>query len=234
DDAGLLQLRAAPRSLPGGALVSLRAGDALDHHAALLRQHVHDPAGPAAVLAAHHLDLVVLLDLDPWHDLQHLRRERDDLHEPFLTELPRHRPEDAGPPRVLLLVDQHDRVVVELDVGAVLPPTLLRGTHHDTLHDLTLLHRAARQRVLHRTHDDVAEARVSTARPTEDTDHQDLLGPRVVRDPAPRLLLDHLAFSTTSTTRQRFVFDNGRVSMRRTVSPTCASPASSCATSFRE
>src|SRR5262249_8502972 len=39
----------------------------------------------------------------------------------------------------------------------------------------------------------------------------------------------YLARSTTSTTRQRLVFDSGRVSMIRTRSPTCASPASSYA-----
>ena len=41
-----------------------------------------------------------------------------------------------------------------------------------------------------------------------------------------------LPVSTISTTRQRFDFDSGRVSITRTVSPTCASFASSCAASF--
>src|SRR4029078_1652362 len=63
---------------------------------------------------------------------------------------------------------------------------------------------------------------------------QDLLGPRVVRDLAARLLLNHLARSTISTTRQRLLLLIGRVSITRTVSPTCASLASSCVASLEE
>src|SRR6059036_2645675 len=42
----------------------------------------------------------------------------------------------------------------------------------------------------------------------------------------------YLALSTISTTRHRLVLDSGRVSEMRTVSPTCASLASSCALSL--
>src|SRR5262249_11716755 len=168
------------------------------------------------------------------HDLQHLRRERDDLHEALLTELPGHRPEDARAPRVALIVDQHDRVLVELDVGAVRAPAFLRRPHHDRLHHLTLLHAAAGKGVLHRRHDDVADARVPPARAAQHADAQELPGSRVVRDLAARLLLDHLALSTTSTKRQRFVLESGRVSTMRTRSPTCAVFSSSCAVSFVE
>src|SRR5207237_8594801 len=130
-------------------------------------------------------------------------------------------PEDAGPARVALLVDQDDGVVVELDVGAVGTPALLRGPHHDGPHDLTFLHASAGQRVLDRAHDDVAQARVPPARPTEHADAEHLAGARVVRHSTPRLLLDHrpslpslrpralacsrahLARSTTSPPRHR-------------------------------
>ena len=46
-----------------------------------------------------------------------------------------------------------------------------------------------------------------------------------------RLVLDHLARSRTSTRRQRFVRDSGRLSTTRTRSPSCASLRSSCACS---
>src|SRR5438477_361024 len=44
----------------------------------------------------------------------------------------------------------------------------------------------------------------------------------------------YFARSMTSTTRQRFDLESGRVSTIRTVSPRCASPASSCALSLVE
>src|SRR6185436_13753622 len=63
--------------------------------------------------------------------LQHLRSQRDDLHEPLLAELPGHRPEDPRSTGVALLVDQHHGVVVEADVGAIGPAPLLRRADHD-------------------------------------------------------------------------------------------------------
>src|SRR5919204_4225203 len=65
----------------------------------------------------------------------HLRRQRDDLHELLLAQLARHRPEDARRPRLALLVDDHDRVLVEPDVAAVLAPGLLRRAHHHRARD---------------------------------------------------------------------------------------------------
>src|SRR5258706_11608797 len=49
-----------------------------------------------------------------------LRRERDDLHVLLLAQLARHGTEDAGRPGLPGVVDQHRRVLVEADVGAVL------------------------------------------------------------------------------------------------------------------
>src|SRR5439155_17678896 len=165
---------------------------------------------------------------------QHLGSQRDDLHESLLPELSRHRTEDPGAPWVLLFVDQYNSVVVELDVRTVRPTAFLGRSHDDSLHHLALLHPTAGERVLHRTHDDVAHAGVSAPRAAQHPDHQDLFGPRVVRHSAPALRLDHLAFSTTSTTRHRLVFESGRVSMIRTVSPSAAPNDSSCALSLVE
>src|SRR5262245_36522523 len=165
---------------------------------------------------------------------QHLRSQRDDLHEASLAKLPRHRPEDAGPARVLRVGRQdHDRVVVEPDVGAVGATALLGGANDDGLDDLALLDRAAGQRVLHRPDDDVPHVRVPAGAAAEHANHEDLLRPGVVRHLAARFLLDHyLALSTTSTTRQRLLLDIGRVSTTRTKSPTVASFCSSWAASL--
>src|SRR5262245_2821969 len=51
--------------------------------------------------------------------LQHLRCERNDLHEPALTQLARDRSEHARADRLPLVVDQHRRVAIEADVAAV-------------------------------------------------------------------------------------------------------------------
>src|SRR4029450_13403034 len=58
--------------------------------------------------------------------LQDLRCEGDDLHIALVPGPPGHRPEDPRPPRVPRIGRQQDhRVVVEPDVRAVGPPTLL-------------------------------------------------------------------------------------------------------------
>src|SRR5207245_3790949 len=123
--------------------------------------------------------------------LQHLRGERDDLHEPLLPQLPGHGPEDARPSGVSLLVDEHHGVLVELDIRAVGPAALLGGAHHHGPHHVALLDPAPGQCILDRGHDDVADARVPPPGTAQDAYAQDLLGSRVVRDLAPGLLLNH-------------------------------------------
>src|SRR5437879_5857489 len=162
-----------------------------------------------------------------------LRRQRHDLHEPFLPQLAAHRPEDARRPRLPLVGDEHGGVLVEADVGAILALGLLGRPHDDRPRHLALLDLAGGDGRLDRDHDDVPEAAVAALGPAEHADHEGGARPRVVRDPDDRFLLDHArlpyrARSTISTTRHRLVFDKGRVSAMRTVSPALA-PSSSCA-----
>src|SRR6186997_1754636 len=49
---------------------------------------------------------------------EHLRGERDDAHEAPVTQLTADRAEDARAAGLVLLVDQHRRVLVEADVAA--------------------------------------------------------------------------------------------------------------------
>src|SRR6185437_4795587 len=161
--------------------------------------------------------------------LQHLRRERDDLHIPLLAQLAGDGSEDAGGPRLAVVGDQDGGVLVEPDVGAVLAPGLLGRPHDDRPGHVALLHLAGGDGILDRHHHDVAQAGVAAFAAAQHADDERAPGARVVRDPENRFLLDHgyLALSTTSVTRQRTVFASGRVSMRRTVSPAraAASPA---------
>src|SRR5215210_5293498 len=157
--------------------------------------------------------------------LEHLRGERDDLHEVAVAQLAGHGAEDARAARVVAVVDQHGGVLVEGDVRAVVAAELLLRADHHGGHDLALLDGAD---------DDVAHARVAPVAAAAHADAEHLAGARVVRHLEPRLLLDHLARSSTSTRRQRFVRLSGRLSTTRTVSPMCASLFSSCACSVDE
>src|SRR5829696_7244508 len=165
---------------------------------------------------------------------EHLRRERDDLHEVALAQLAGDRTEDAGAARIVLRVDDDGGVLVEADVRAVLAPVGLLGPDDDRRDDLALLDGPLRARLLDGRDDDVADAGVAPARAAAHADAQDLAGARVVGDLETRLVLDHRARSTTSTRRQRLRRDSGRDSRTMTVSPACASLLSSCACSVVE
>src|SRR5690349_368123 len=167
-----------------------------------------------------------------------LRRERHDLHESLLAQLPSHRPEDAGRAGLALVRDEHRGVLVEPDIGAVLALGLFGRAHDHRSRHLALLDLAGGDRVLDRHDHDVAEPGVATLGPAEHADHERPPGARVVGDLEDRLLLHHgplplryFARSTISTTRHRLVLDNGRVSTIRTVSPAlapCSSWAATC------
>src|SRR5581483_2642915 len=110
----------------------------------------------------------------PWPLLYDFWRERDDLHVVLLAQLTRHRAEDAGAARVLLIAQDHRGVLVEADVGAIRPPVLLRHAHDHGAHHIALLHRSPRLRRLHRGDDDVAHTRIAPAGAAGDEDAHDL------------------------------------------------------------
>src|SRR3954451_18780914 len=118
---------------------------------------------------------------------EHLRCQRDDLHELLVAQLAADRAEDAGAPRLVVRLDQHGGVLVEPDVAAVRAALLLGGADHDRLDDVALLDGGTRNRVLDRGDDDAADARVATRRTAEHPDAQDLLGTGVVGDAQSRL-----------------------------------------------
>src|SRR4051794_23753966 len=217
------------------ALVALLDVEAVDVDLLVLAVHADDAAGLAAVLAADDDDLVVAADLQlgalALHELEHLRGERDDLHEPAVAQLAGHRPEDARAARVVGLVDDHRGVLVEADVRAVVAAEGLLRAHDDRADDLALLDRALRRRLLDRRGDDVTDAGIAALVPAHDADAEDLARAGVVGHAQPRLVLDHFARSSTSIRRQRFVRESGRASTTRTRSPSLASLFSSWACS---
>src|SRR5512140_856617 len=122
---------------------------------------------------------------------EHLRRERDDLHVLLLAQFARHGTEDTGRLWLALVVDEDGGILVEPDVGPVLPTDLLRGAHDDRLEHLALLHLAGRDRVLDGHDHAIAERRIAPPGPAQHADHQRLSGAGIVRDLDDTFLLYH-------------------------------------------
>src|SRR5690606_30535794 len=123
--------------------------------------------------------------------LQHFRSQGHDPHKIPLPQFPGHRPEDARPARVALLVDDDGSVLIKPDRGAVGPPHRLGGAHHHRLHDVALLDHAAGRGLFDRRHDHIADPRVAAAAAAQHANAQQLFGAGVVRHLEPRLLLNH-------------------------------------------
>src|SRR5258708_465549 len=121
----------------------------------------------------------------------HLRRERDDLHEPLVAQLAPYRSENAGRARLALIGDEHRGVLVETDVGAIFALGLLGRAYDHRLHHLALFDLAGGNGVLDRHDDDVAQPRVAALGPAEHADHERSPRARVVRDLENRFLLYH-------------------------------------------
>src|SRR5262249_11058972 len=142
------------------------------------------------------------------------------------------RPEDAGPDRLVLLVDEDGGVAVELDEAAIGPRELALGPYDHRARDLALLHLRARNRLADRHDDHVAHRGVATARAAEHLDAEHLLRAAVVGNVEDRGLLDHDAASAWVTVRkyrQRLVREIGRDSTISITSPTLHTFFSSCA-----
>src|SRR5580765_213561 len=197
-DRGLLDNQTTGAGTAGGLAGLGVPGDpvdALDEDALGLGVDGDDLARGALAGPTEDLDGVALLDLHlrclGRHESEHLRRQRDDLHELLVAQLAAHRAEDAGAPGVTVALEDHCGVLVELDVAAIGTATFLRRAHDDRLDDVALLDVAAGDGVLHRGDDRVADTGIPSTRATENTDAQDLLGTGVVGDTQSRLLLDH-------------------------------------------
>src|SRR5665647_3376508 len=187
------------RTAAGGASLGMTRHlvDALDQHTLGVEIDRDDPALLAAVAAVllrsttDDLYEVTLLDFHLGHGLQHLRGERDDLHELLLAQLATDGPEDAGTARVAIGLEDDGGVLVKLYVRAVGTTTFLGRPNDDRLDDVTLLDGATGNGVLDGGDDNVNDAGVGTTGTTENTDAKNFLGTGVVGDTQSRLLLDH-------------------------------------------
>src|SRR5690606_7474042 len=163
-------------------------------HDDLVAEHAHHVARLALVATRDDDHLVALLDSIshcPVLRSQHFGSERDDLHELLGTQFAGHRPEDARADRFLLVVEQHRRIAVEADQRTIRATHALAGAHHDGVVDLALLDLAARDRVLDRYLDDVANRGVAALGAAEHLDAHHFLGTGVVGHVEVALHLDH-------------------------------------------
>src|SRR5260221_10653658 len=140
----------------------------------------------------------------PW--LEHLRCERDDLHEVLLAQLASNRSEDAGPARVALVVDDHGGVLVERDRRAVVAAERLLRPNDDRAHDLALLDRALRGRRHYVADDDVADARVAAVMAARHPGGEQLAGAGGVGQLWQGRPLGHLLARPTHAHSQLLVF----------------------------
>src|SRR5688572_16878332 len=104
---------------------------------------------------------------------QYLGCERHDLHEPLGAQLARHGSEDARANRLELVGQQHRGVRVEAQHRTIGAAHATLGAYHHGVVYLALLDLAARDRVLDRHLDDVADLRITAAGAAEHLDaHQ--------------------------------------------------------------
>src|SRR6478736_7526974 len=95
---------------------------------------------------------------------EHLRRQRDDLHELLVAQLAAHRAEDARATGLPVVLEDHGGVLVELDVRTVGTARGLDRADDDGLDHIALLDVSARDRVLDGRDDRVTEACVAALR----------------------------------------------------------------------
>src|SRR5438067_7695454 len=134
--------------------------------------------------------------LAPAYISNDLGSERNDLHELPLAQLAGHRSEDARAHRLVLIVDQHRSVVIELDVGAIATAKLLHGADDDCFDHGALLDRSIGRGFFDRGGDDVADAGVFAGRRAADhLDRRNLLRAGVVRDVQDCSHLNHCRIS---------------------------------------
>src|SRR5262245_1880508 len=123
--------------------------------------------------------------------LEHFRSERDDLHELRRAQLASDRPENARADRLELVRQKHRGVAVEADQRAVGSAQAVPRAHDDRVVHLALLDAPARNRVLDRDLDDVADLRVAALRAAEHPDTHQAACAAIVRGIQHGLGLDH-------------------------------------------
>src|SRR5690606_16653151 len=121
--------------------------------------------------------------------LHNLRSQRDDLHKLLFAEFARDGSEDTGAARFFLIVDNDGRVFGEAHGRAVFAAGGFPRPHDDGAADFRFFHGTARNGILDRADDNVADAGVAAFGAAEDTEAHHAFGARVVGHVQPRVFL---------------------------------------------
>src|SRR5210317_689827 len=127
--------------------------------------------------------------------LQHLRSERDDLHEVLRTQLTHNWPEDTGANRLVVVVEDHGRIAVETDGCAIFAANFFCGAHDNGLTDIAFFYTTAWDGFLHGDHDDVTHRGIFPLGSTQNLDALNSASARVVSYIQISLHLDHSGIS---------------------------------------
>src|SRR5574337_453221 len=160
---------------------------------------------------------------------EHLWGQGDYLHELLGPQFPRHGAEYPRAHRLVVLVDDDGRVLVELDIRAVGAPYLLHGADDDAADHVALLHLRVEYRLFHVGDYHVPALGDELVGGADHLYAGDLLGPGIIGHPEYGTDLYHLAFSSISLTRHLLSLLMGRASTIITLSPAAHSFFSSWA-----
>jgi hypothetical protein len=125
--------------------------------------------------------------LNPFHSAlptirsQYFGCQRYDLHESSFAQFPSYRSKNPSPFGILLLIQNHGRIIVESDVGSVSAVHFPGCTHDDRSHYITLFHRTSWRSPFDRSHDHITDTAITSRRTTQDADAQNLFATRIVR-----------------------------------------------------
>src|SRR5215207_3216555 len=170
---------------------------AFDFDFALRRQHFQHAATPAFVAPGNDRHLIVLLDLGALcscHLLNHLRRERNDLHKVLVAQLARYWSKHARTDRRPVLLDQHRRVLIESHVRPISAAHFLTRAHDHCILNGTFFNRAIRRSLFDRHLDAVSQTGNLSGGAADWHDHLHASCPRIVSNLQRGLHLDHCRY----------------------------------------
>src|SRR6185369_7687001 len=141
-------------------------------------------------------DLVVLLDLRSLCScghLNHLRRERNNLHEVLVAQLARYWSKNACADRRAVFFDQHRGILIEPHVRAVSAAHFLTRTHNHRILNGSLFNRAVGRGLFDRHLDSISQAGNLSGGAANRHNHLHPTRPRIVSNLQGGLHLDHLS-----------------------------------------
>src|ERR1051325_8230882 len=109
----------------------------------------------------------------------HFRSQRNNLHKLLVAQLAGDRPENTRPARIIFLIDDHNRVVIETQIRTIGTANRLARAHHHRVHHFALFHGPVRRGFFDVRFDYLANAGVLLVA-SQHADRPGALGPGIV------------------------------------------------------